>query len=246
MCKAEAAAIVSALLLASSVFGAMSPEQLLELADAPKRAFSQVVIHARVTVSENGSSRVPAEFDLYKKGEDRALAVFTAGRQKGRKILTVGEKFWILVPGASRPIPVTPNQRLMGGASLGDVAKLEFSREFRATLRPEPETAGGLVCDVLDLAARSPRSAYGSGTLWVDRREHLARKAVVNLASGRPAKEILFERYGKENGKTALLSMSIRDLLTGAAGSETRLEYTNYRILSIDDSFFTPEGALRF
>ena len=52
-------------------------------------------------VSGDGASQVPAEFDLYKKGDDRGLVVFTAGKQKGRKILTVGEKFWILVPVAS-------------------------------------------------------------------------------------------------------------------------------------------------
>ncbi|MGH9443196.1 MAG: outer membrane lipoprotein-sorting protein [Thermoanaerobaculia bacterium] len=237
---------VAAILSSSIAFGGLSASQLLELADAPKRAFPEVVIHTRVVVTENGGSQVPAEFELYKKGDDRALVVFTAGKQKGRKILTVGEKFWILVPGASRPIPVTANQRLVGGASLGDIARLQFSREFDAVIEPDPETVAGLPCDVLDLKATNARSSYGSGRLWVDRKRHLARKAVLALVSGKPAKEILFERYGVENGKTVLLSMSVRDLLGGSAGAETRLEYSNYRILKIDDSFFTPEGALKF
>ena len=187
-----------------------------------------------------------AEFDLYKKGEDRALVVFTAGKQKGRKILTVGEKFWILVPGASRPIPVTPNQRLMGGAALGDVAKLRFSREFEATLSPESDAVEGRPCDVLELKARSAGSSYGSGRLWVDRAEHLPRRAVLNLVSGKPSKEIDFERYGTVSGKTVLLSMAIRDLLAGSPAPVTRLDYSNYRVSKIDDSFFTPEGALKF
>jgi hypothetical protein len=234
------------LLIPAVVSAAPTAQQILELADAPKRAFSEAVIHARVVVVENGASQVPAEFDLYKKGEDRGLVVFTAGKQKGRKILTVGEKFWILVPGASHAISVTANQRLMGGASLGDVAKLQFSREFDATLQPEPESVDGLPCDVLDLTAKGSRASYGSGRLWVDRKERLPRKAVLNLVSGKPAKEILFERYGKAGGRTVLLSMTIRDLLTGPAGSVTRLEYSNYRIAKIEDVFFTPEGALKF
>ena len=225
---------------------ALTAPQILELADAPKSAFPEAVLHARVVVSENGASQVPAEFDLYRKGEDRGLVVFTAGKQKGRKILTVGERFWILVPGASHPIAVTPNQRLLGGASLGDVAKLRFAKEFDAVLEPAAEAVAGLSCDVLDLKAKSPASSYGSGRLWTDREQHLARKAVLNLVSGKPAKEILFERYGKENGKTVLLSMSIRDLLAGPSASVTRLEYSNYRIAKIDDVFFTPEGALKF
>jgi hypothetical protein len=68
----------------------------------------------------------------------------------------------------------------------------------------------------------------------------------LNLVSGKPAKEIRFEQYGTENGKTVLLSMSIRDLLAGGEGSVTRLDYSGYRVLTIDDSFFAPEGALRF
>ena len=233
-------------ILSAVAFAALTAPQILELADAPKNAFPEAVLHARVVVTENGAPQVPAEFDLYKKGEDRGLVVFTAGKQKGRKILTVGERFWILVPGASHPIAVTPNQRLMGGASLGDVAKLQFSKEFDAVLEPAAETVAGLSCDVLDLKAKSAASSYGSGRLWTDREQHLARKAVLNLVSGKPAKEILFDRYGKENGKTVLLSMSIRDLLAGPSGPVTRLEYSNYRVAKIDDQFFTPEGALKF
>jgi len=238
---------VAVVFFAAFAFAALTAPQILDLADASKRAFPEAVIHARVVVSGgDAGSEVPAEFDLYRKGDDRGLVVFTAGKQKGRKILTVGEKFWILIPGASHPIAVTANQRLMGGAALGDVAKLRFSSEFMATIEPAPESIGGLPCDVLDLKAKSARSAYGSGRLWVDRQEHLARKAVLNLDSGKPAKEILFERYGKESGRTVLLSMAIRDLLAGASGSVTRLEYSNYRAAKIDDAFFTPEGALKF
>jgi hypothetical protein len=234
------------LFVAMPALAAPTADQILQLADSPKRAFPEVVLHARVTVTENGTSQTPAEFDLYKKGDDRAIVVFTAGKQKGRKILTVGEKFWILVPGASRPIPVTPNQRLMGGAALGDVARLQFSREFDATLEADSELVDGRACDVLDLTAKSGSSSYGSGKLFVDRVEHLARKALLNLVSGKPSKEIVFERYGSVNGKTVLLTMAIRDLLAGPAASVTRLEYSSYRALKIDDSFFTPEGALRF
>ena len=241
----QAAVLIIGLLAPSVVFAAPTADQILELADAPKRAFPEVVIHARVTVEENGTSQIPAEFDLYKKGEDRAIVVFTAGKQKGRKILTVGDRFWILVPGASHAIPVTPNQRLIGGAALGDVARLRFSKEFDATLEPGPETVSGESCDVLDLKAKSSGSPYGSGKLWVDRAKHLPRKAVLNLVSGKPSKEIDFERYGVVNGKTVLESMAIRDRLA-ATGSITRLEYSGYKILKIDDSFFTPEGALKF
>ncbi len=239
-----ALALIAGIALAAAT--ALSPAELLKLADAPKDAFAEAVIHAKITVTENGKTTSPAEFELYKKGDDRGLVVFTAGKQKGRKILTVGDRFWLIVPGSSHAIAVTPNQRLMGGASLADVSKLRFSQEFDAEPAGPAETIGGRECDVLKLAPKSAKSSYGGGTLWIDRGEHLARKAVVALVSGKPAKEITFDRYGKQSGKTVLESMTIKDLLSGPAASITRVEYTNYRIAKIDDQLLTPEGALNF
>ena len=223
-----------------------TPDELLKLADRPKREFPEAVIHARITVTENGKTISPAEFELYRKGDDRSLVVFTAGRQKGRKILTVEDKVWLIVPGSSHAIAVTPNQRLMGGASLADVSKLRFSDEFDATSAGPPESVAGLACDVLKLSPKSAKSSYGGGTLWVDRRDHLARKAVVDLVSGKPAKEISFDRYGKQAGKIVLESMTIKDLLGGPAAGTTRIDYSNYRVAKIDDVLLTPEGALAF
>src|SRR5512135_59209 len=101
-----------------------------------------------------------ADFDVYTKGRDRGLIVFRGGSNSGRKVLTEGPRMWLIVPGASRPIPVSPNQRLLGGASMGDVASLRFAEDFTAVLRPEPETVGGKTCRVLDLAAKSPGAPY--------------------------------------------------------------------------------------
>ena len=222
-----------------------TPDELLRLADRPKNAFAEAVIHAKVTMTQNGRTETPAEFELYKKGDDRGLVVFTAGKQKGRKLLTVGDRVWLIVPGSSHAIAVTANQRLMGGASMADVSKLRFSEEFTASVAGPAETIDERQCDVLTLAPKSAKSSYGGGTLWVDRAEHLARKAVVELVSGKPAKEISFDRYGKQGGRTVLESMTIKDFLV-PAGGVTRIEYTNYRAAKIDDVLLTPEGALNF
>jgi hypothetical protein len=231
---------------AAAAAASPSASRLLALADRPKNAFPEVVISARVTVTEKGRRSQPAEFDVYRKGEDRTLIVFTRGKQRGRKILTVGERFWIIVPASSHAIPVSANQRLVGGASISDVARLRFSREFSATLRGGPETVGGRECDVLDLRADRPGSSYGSGVLWMDRSEHLPRKLVLNLVSGKPAKEVTFDEYGTDSGKTVLRRMTVRDLLSPDEEKTTLLEYQRYRPARISDDVFTPEGALRF
>ena len=242
MSRAPAAGL--ALLLAAAA--PLTPGELLRLADRPKDSFPEAVIRVKASVVENGREGAPTEFDLYKKGEDRTLAVFRTGTQKGRKVLTSGEKFWLIVPGSARAIPVSPSQRLLGGASMGDVARLRFAEDFDAALADAPEPVDGFECDVLRLTSRRPGASYGSGTLWMDRREHLIRKAVLNLVSGKPAKEVLFEKYGSEGGRPVVLRMRIRDLLSTRTRLETVLEYPSYRKAELPDSLFTPEGALDF
>jgi hypothetical protein len=199
----------------------------------------------KVTVSERGATLEPAEFDLYRKGEDRTFIAFTSGKQKGRKILAVGDKFWIIVPGSSHAIPVSANQRLLGGASISEIAKLRFSEEFEATLTDRVETVAALRCAILDLKPKRPAAGYSGATLWVDEKEHLARKAILNIGDAKPSKEIVFESYEKENGVTVLRAMSVRDLLSRDSPT-TKLDYTNYRKARLPDSMFTPEEALKF
>ncbi len=242
-----AAAGLGLLAAAGSAPGGPNPaNELLRRADRPRDAFPEAVIRVKATVLENGKAGPPAEFDLYKKGDHRTLAVFRSGSQKGRKILTSGEKFWLIVPGSARAIPVSPSQRLVGGASMGDVARLRYAEEFHARLADSPQSLDGRECDVLELQAHRPDAPYGSGTLWMDRRQHLIRRAVLNLVSGKPAREVLFEEYGTENGRPVVRRMRIRDLLSTRTKLETLLEYSQFRKASLPDSLFTPEGALDF
>ena len=214
--------------------------------DRARNAFSEAVITARATQIANGKEAGSADFEIYTKGEDRGLLVFRGGKNAGRKILNVGEKMWLIVPGASRALPITPNQRLLGGASVGDVARVRFSDEYTPTLRPEPERVGAKSCRILDLTAKSPRAAYPKVVLWFDEKERVPCRILFSLPSGKPAKEVTFVKFRTASGKPIVAEMDVRDLVGGEPGAMTKLEYRDYRSARIDDRFFTPEGALEF
>ena len=214
--------------------------------DQARNAFAESVITARASQVKDGKVTGSADFQIYTKGADRGLIVFRGGKNDGRKILNVGEKMWLMVPGASRPLPITPNQRLLGGASVGDVARVRFAEDFTAVLRPAPETVGGKNCRVLDLTARSRDAPYPRVVLWFDEKDRLPCRLLFSLPSGKPVKEVTFVKFQKASGKTIVAEMEIRDLLAGEPGAITRLEYLDYRPAKIDEKFFTPEGALTF
>jgi hypothetical protein len=214
--------------------------------DAARNAYEEAVIKAHAGQVVNGKETGGADFDIYTKGRDRGLIVFRGGKNSGRKILTVGDRMWLLVPGASNPLPITANQRLMGGASVGDVARLRFAEDFTATVRPGTETVGTRTCRVLDLTAKSPRAPYPNVVLWYDPAAKLPAKVVFRLPSGREAKQVTFAKFATSQGKTIVREMDIRDLLAGEGAGETRLEYLDYRPARLDDAIFTPAGALGF
>ena len=215
----------------------------LREADATRNAFEEAVITARASQVVDGKVTGSADFEVYTKGRTRGLIIFRSGSSKGRKILTDGPRMWLIVPGASRPIPVTANQRLLGGASMGDVASLRFAEDYTATLRPGEESVGAKACRVLDLKAKSPSSPYPNVVLWWNEAEHVPAKVLFSLPSGKEAKEVTFTKFARKAGKTIVSEMEIRDLLARDPKAFTRLEYLDYRPAKLDDKLFTPEGA---
>ena len=242
---------VAGVVLAAGLATAQSPtpapadvQAWLKAVDDARNAFGEAKIAARATQLENETATGSADFDVYVKGRDRVLIVFRGGKNEGRKALTVGQKMWLIVPGAEHPVPVTANQRLMGGASFGDVARIRFAEDFTAVLRPETETVDGRACAVLDLTAVSPKAPYPKVRLWIDASgERLPRKLLFFLPSGKEAREVRFTKFRKVQGKMAVAEMEIRDLLGPNANAVTRLEYLEILPATIDDKVFTPEGA---
>jgi hypothetical protein len=235
--------LLLAIVLAGPAASAPDVQQWLQAADATRNAFEEAVITARASQVVDGKVTGSADFEVYTKGRTRGLIVFRSGSSKDRKILSDGPRMWLIVPGATRAIPVTPNQRLLGGASMGDVASLRFAEDFTAALRPGEEPVAGKACRVLDLKAKSPSAPYPHVVLWWNEPERLPAKVLFFLPSGKEAKEVTFTKFARKAGKAIVSEMEIRDLLARDPRAFTRLEYLDYRPAKLDDALFTPEGA---
>ena len=221
----------------------LDPAAMLKAADASREAFAEGVIRVRVSAGGRRESSPGSVLDLYVQGSDRALCVFREGKQNGRKILSVGDHVWLLVPGATRPIPVTAHQRLMGGSTFADVGSLKFGEHYTATLRTGGEEVLGVLCHVLDIKARSSEVPYASGALWLGVEDGLPRKVRLRLASGQEAKETLVIAYGNGDGKPLFKRMEVLDLLASLHGIPTTFEFLRYEAKSLDPSIFSPSGA---
>jgi hypothetical protein len=129
-------------------------------------------------------------------------------KEKGRAVLMLGDQMWLLLPGTRRPLKVTPQQRMMGSAAGGDVARTRFRQDYTVQAVAE-DGLGGQACWRLDLSARSAATSARTVRLWVARDRQLPLRADFHLASGKLARTALFGPPVQALGQPVLSRMEL-------------------------------------
>ncbi len=220
----------------------VSPSERLERADRVRTEWEEAVIAIRVTVSKPGAaagSPKPARFEVFVKGRDRTRIRFLDPGDEGKALVINGNDTWLLFPKA-RPVKVPKSHRVSGGFAVSDVSRIRFAEDYDAVLE-RPDSVGGLECDVFRLTAKQGKNpSFPIVRLWIDRGDSLYRKAVFLLSSGRTAREVSFDEYRKEGGKTVLGRMTIEDSLRPGT---TVVEYQSYERKRLPDDLFVVAPA---
>lgn len=230
-------------MLATLLATAPTVDAVLEAADRPRRAIISNVVRVRTTTRHPDRPDMTVEFDLHVGDEDRQLIIFTDARNNGRRLLMRGDKAWLFTPGTTHPVPLSANQRLAGGASYAEVARVRFATDYRGTPRPQPEPCvedgaadQTALCQVLDLTAVARTAPYPAATLWLDARG-LVRRARYLHHSGKPAKSATHD-YREQNGRIVPAQTVIVDELSGEPGQSTTIDYLEYRPESLPREMF--------
>lgn len=156
-----------------------------------------------VSVRENGDARVEG----------------LSGKEKGRAVLMLGDEMWLLLPTAKRPIKVSPQQRMMGPASGGDLARTRFSADYTAT-DLAADALDGVPCWRIELVARRPSISYRTARLWMAKDGERPLQAEFRLPSGKLGKTMQFGALGSALGHPVLTSLSLSE--PGGASTELR------------------------
>ena len=225
---ARAGAIASALLVLGGGPAAPSVEN--------ERGIIQgKIFDVKITDEGETGPRAVTNFQVFIKGADRTLIKFTDPGDKGKFLLTVEEGMWLYLPSTSRPIRVTPLQRLAGAASNGDVAQTDFAILYSGTLVGE-ETFNGRPVWVLELAAKRKSATYSTVRYWVAKQDLIPLQAELRVLSDKSSKLTRFEEFEEIGGRRFLKRQVIIDLLRRER--RTVLEFSNYAKRDIPDRFF--------
>lgn len=212
-----------ALVAAPLAAQAKSAEALLAAVDRNQRSTSSHSI-GTITVQDRFGTKISG-FETWTQGDERTLLSFTAGEEKGQKILRLKDTIYVAYPEADKPV------KIQGAALRDSVAGSDFSYEdmngergYAGRYTPSiagSETIGEVTCTVLELTAKKAGLAYPFIKLWIAEVDGSVRKAeqysqnkrllktqeilAVTLVNGRAmASEVVMTDLLKSKSKTTL------------------------------------------
>ena len=193
-----------------------------------------------IRLSSRDGTRVdePQRLIVKAVGESSVAETQEPPRFKGSKLLQMERNMWLTKPGLSKPIPISPRQRMSGQASNGDIAATNYAGDYEAQMSGE-DTIDGEPCYVLELTAKHKRTTYDRIRYWVSVKNETATKAEFYSLSGKLLKTARFE-YGntiEHDGKRIpfVSKMVIRDALIDA---ETTMEFGTVKVDPVAASEF--------
>lgn len=212
---------------------------ILVKADRVRSPWDSFRMTSFITLNRMGEE-VKEEYRVYVKEGLKTLVVFVSPpKTKGNILLMVGENLWFYVSGTQRELKVAPLQRLSGGASYGDIARLNWGEDYEAEIagREPLEMEGGRYNTArLELVAKSAGATYNKITLWVEEGNHYPRKADIFLKSGMMMKTLYFTKFETVRGKPMNVEITFVDHM--AKDARTMMNFTGAEEASLPSEYF--------
>ncbi len=231
------------------VWAAISPaatpdaEALLKQSDSYRNGWPAYVLRVKITNFESGKSDEESLYEVSQKGTDKTYVEFMSPRDKGRHLLMLGDDMWIYLPDTSRPVRITPLERLSGDASNGDVARTNYAVDYTPTY-VRNEKAGKEDCYVLNLTAKRKGATYQRILYWVRVEDARPVRAEFYLTSGKHIKSATFDEFANSNGRLLLRRLTLYDEIRH--NSHSVLEYSNMMPRNLPDKLFYQGRSDRF
>lgn len=190
-----------------------------------------------VQLYHDGKLEKTNQYDVYVRENRESLVLFQSATEAGQKMLMLGDNYWLLMPKSRRPIRITPMQKLLGEASVGDISTLTWSEDYLPSLEEEEllqrEDLSSVETYRLALKAKIAGASYQAITLWLNKVDASPVKADLYLHSGKLAKVAWFSIEGDRVAEMILLD-KIQPL------KRTVIEYQSVQPTRLDDKFYNP------
>ena len=218
-------------------------DAILKHADTFRNGWSSYVLHVKITNFEGDKSDEVKLYEVSQKGTEKTYVEFMSPREKGQHLLMLGDDMWVYLPDTSRPVRITPLERLSGDASNGDIARTNYAADYTPVF-VRTELVGAEQCHVLELTAKRKGATYQRILFWVRAQDARPVKAEFYLTSGKHIKSATFDEYASVGGKMQLRRMTLYDEIRH--NTHSVLEYSGIAPRELADKLFYQGRTDRF
>ena len=233
---------------------APSADDILAASDAirnPGRTFSVTVTLTEFQAGKQVDTSTLVSYSRTQQqgGQFASLVLFVLpARDAGKLMLKNGNDLWFYDPSNKASVRLSPQQRLLGQASNGDVATVNLAKDYKATLVGDEDVQDGerrtRKAHKLALAAVSPDVTYASIEMWIDVENNRPLKARFFAESSRLLKTAYYRRFQSELGAMRPTETVIIDGLDPQ--SVTLMRFSDYKARTIPDTWLQRDFLPRF
>ena len=226
------------MILADTVPDLEKAKALLEESDLSRGNVSGIVWDIDIKSESDGDIQENT-LQVLVKGSNSLAVYQSPSKVKGRKLLMKDRNMWFIKPGLSKPVPISPRQKLLGGASNGDIASTNYAGDYTIE-GVTNETLNQEDCLVFDLKAKNKTVTYDRIKYWVSKDKQVGLKAEFYTLSGKMFKTAFFE-YGhtlKINDKERPFVSRMTIINAMLETDKTVMDYDNIVIKDISASSF--------
>jgi outer membrane lipoprotein-sorting protein len=201
---------VSLIAAASAAGAGPNAQEILAASDAvrnPDKPFALTTVLVEYRNSKEVDSNTLTVYSKAdtRSGQFRSLIRFVApARDANKLMLKNGNDLWFFDPSSKASIRLSPQQRLLGQASNGDVVTVNLAKDYEAKLLAEEDVQDGdrksRHCYKLALAAVSADVTYDHIEMWLDVTNSRPVKSRFYTESGQLLKTAYYRRYQAQLG----------------------------------------------
>ena len=233
---------------------ASTADEILAASDAirnPGRSFSVTVTLTEFQAGKQVDSSTLTSYSRTQQqgGQFASLIRFVLpARDTGKLMLKNGSDMWFYDPSNKASVRLSPQQRLLGQASNGDVTTVNLAKDYKATLVGDEDVQDGerrtRKSHKLALVAASPDVTYASIEMWVDAENNRPLKARFFAESSRLLKTVYYRRFQPQLGAERPTESVIIDGLNPQ--SITLMRFSDYVARNVPDTWLQRDYLPRF
>jgi outer membrane lipoprotein-sorting protein len=238
MCKGRgnggrAILVLFCLLTAGGPAHAQTAQEIVTAADKVRNPHEPYRSTITLTEYVNGKERAHDTLAVFSKqdsatGQFRNLVQYVEpARDSGKRVLLDGRSLWFFDPASKTSVRISPQQRLIGQAAVGDILTVNLAIDYTATVLGtdtlEDAEHQQRQCWHLELKAANDQAVYNHVEYWVQQGNFHPIKGKFFSDSGRLLKIIYYRNFADRLGEIRPTEAVIIDAVDTALATTARI-----------------------